>query len=75
MTPARCAIAEWQLTVAQFGSMIAGAMYDHFAGRLSAPPQPARQTTSSAKPNIKKPKATPKLDRVAHAARGVAHAA
>src|SRR3954470_19705617 len=62
MTPARCATDEWQLTVAQFGSMIAGAIYDHLAGRLSAPPHPAR-------PAISTKTVKPKLDRVAHAAR------
>src|SRR5438552_12090292 len=56
MTPARCATDEWQLTVAQFGSMIAGAIYDHFAGRLSAPPHPAT-------PAISNKTMKPKLDR------------
>src|SRR5882724_8681619 len=41
LTPARTAIAEWQLAVAQLGSRMAVDTYDQVAGRGSVlPPQP-----------------------------------
>ena len=54
ITPARCATEEWQLTVAQFGSMIAGAMYDHFAGPIVGAAASGQATNE--RPTAKAPK-------------------
>src|SRR5579872_7057576 len=47
-TPAFCATLEWQLAVAQLGSMMAAEINDHCAGRSSAPPQPATKAQTTA---------------------------
>src|SRR5262249_20649535 len=47
-TPARWATAEWQLAVATGGSMIAGAMNAHAAGRgPCAPPHPTTDAAAA----------------------------